>query len=95
MAKQIGVDLGTANTVICEKGSGIVLRAPSMVAFRESDHEVLAVGHKARAMLGKTPPSIRVERPLRNGVITDADIACFQKGIKSTCCIKTKVSFPN
>ena len=75
MAKQIGVDLGTANTVICEKGSGIVLRAPSMVAFRESDHEVLAVGHKARAMLGKTPPSIRVERPLRNGVITDADIA--------------------
>jgi len=75
MAKQIGIDLGTANTVICQRGSGIVLRAPSVIAFREKDHEVIAVGQKARQMLGKTPPSVRVERPLRNGVITDADIA--------------------
>lgn len=75
MAKLIGIDLGTANTVICIKGSGIVLREPSMIAFRESDHQVVAVGTAAREMLGKTPPSVRVERPLRNGVITDPDIA--------------------
>lgn len=89
MAKQIGIDLGTANTVICQKGSGIVLRAPSVIAFREKDHEVIAVGQKARQMLGKTPPSVRVERPLRNGVITDADIAtrmlhAFYKEIEAT-----------
>lgn len=89
MAKQIGIDLGTANTVICLKGSGIVLRAPSVIAFRESDHEVIAVGQKARQMLGKTPPSVRVERPLRNGVITDADVAtrmlrAFYKEIEAT-----------
>ena len=89
MAKQIGIDLGTANTVICQKGSGIVLRAPSVIAFRENDHEVMAVGQKARQMLGKTPPSVRVERPLRNGVITDADVAtrmlhAFYKEIEAT-----------
>lgn len=89
MGKQIGIDLGTANTVICLKGSGIVLRAPSVIAFREKDHEVIAVGHEARQMLGKTPPSVRVERPLRNGVITDADIATrmlrvFYKQIEAT-----------
>ncbi len=89
MAKQIGIDLGTANTVICQKGSGIVLRAPSVIAFRERDHEVIAVGQKARQMLGKTPPSVRVERPLRNGVITDADVAtrmlhAFYKEIEAT-----------
>lgn len=89
MGKQIGIDLGTANTVICLKGSGIVLRAPSVIAIREADHEVIAVGHEARQMLGKTPPSVRVERPLRNGVITDADIATrmlrvFYKQIEAT-----------
>ncbi|MBO5270643.1 MAG: rod shape-determining protein [Clostridia bacterium] len=89
MAKQIGIDLGTANTVICLKGSGIVLRVPSVIAIRESDHEVIAFGHEARQMLGKTPPSVRVERPLRNGVITDADIAtrmlhAFYKKIEAT-----------
>ena len=89
MAKQIGIDLGTANTVICQKGSGIVLRAPSVIAFREKDHEVIAVGQEARQMLGKTPPSVRVERPLRNGVITDADVAtrmlhAFYKEIEAT-----------
>lgn len=89
MAKQIGIDLGTANTVICLKGSGIVLRTPSVIAIRESDHETIAVGHAARQMLGKTPPSVRVERPLRNGVITDADVAtrmlrAFYKEIEAT-----------
>lgn len=74
MAKQIGIDLGTANTVICVKGYGIVMHVPSVIAFREQTHEVIAVGHTARQMLGKTPPAVRVERPLRHGVITDADV---------------------
>lgn len=67
----IGVDLGTASVLIYLKGQGIVLKEPSVVALDTASDEVLAVGDDAYPMLGRTPPNIRVVRPLRDGVISD------------------------
>ena len=69
----IAIDLGTANTLVYVKGRGIIIDEPSLVAFRSKGgvREVLAVGERARAMLGKTPESIEAIRPLRDGVIAD------------------------
>ncbi len=71
MAKQIGIDLGTSNTVIYQKDKGIVLRAPSVVAIDRVSQEVIASGTAAKRMLGKTPGNILALRPLKDGVITD------------------------
>jgi rod shape-determining protein MreB and related proteins len=71
----IGIDLGTANTLVYVKGKGIVLAEPSVVAVDASNNEVLAVGHKAKAMLGKTPQKIHAVRPMKDGVIADFEIA--------------------
>jgi rod shape-determining protein MreB and related proteins len=71
----IGIDLGTANTLIYVRGKGIVLAEPSVVAVDSSTNEVLAVGHKAKAMLGKTPRKIHAVRPMKDGVIADFEIA--------------------
>jgi len=70
-AKQIGIDLGTANVLVYVRGKGIVLQEPSVVAISTSDNTILAVGEEARAMLGRTPGSINVVRPMRDGVIAD------------------------
>ncbi|MFN4319069.1 MAG: rod shape-determining protein [Aquificaceae bacterium] len=67
----IGIDLGTANTVVYVQGKGIVLYEPSIVAIDVRSGRVLAVGREAKEMLGKTPGSIQTIRPLRDGVITD------------------------
>lgn len=72
-AKDMGIDLGTANTLIFIKGSGIVLNEPSVIAVENRDGKTLAVGHAAKAMLGKAPSSISVVRPLQDGVISDFD----------------------
>ncbi|TDT61196.1 rod shape-determining protein [Fonticella tunisiensis] len=73
--KDIGIDLGTANTLIYVKGKGIVLREPSVVAIKkENAKEVLAVGDEAKEMIGRTPGNIVAIRPLRDGVIADFDI---------------------
>ena len=69
--KQIGIDLGTANVLVYVKGSGIVLQEPSVVAISNTDNTIVAVGNEARAMLGRTPGSITVVRPMRDGVIAD------------------------
>jgi len=69
--KDVGIDLGTANTLVFIKGKGIVLREPSVVAVNNLTGEVLAVGHEARRMLGRTPGNIVATRPLRDGVISD------------------------
>jgi rod shape-determining protein MreB and related proteins len=69
--KQIGIDLGTANVLVYVKGSGIVLQEPSVVAISTTDNTIVAVGNEARAMLGRTPGSINVVRPMRDGVIAD------------------------
>ena len=74
MAKLIGVDLGTANTLICTKGKGIILRSPSVVAISKANREIVALGPEARRMLGKTPEGILAFRPLKDGVIADPDV---------------------
>ncbi|MFA6916093.1 MAG: rod shape-determining protein [Parachlamydiales bacterium] len=74
-SNDIGIDLGTANTLIFVRGKGIVLAEPSVVAVDSLTNEVLAVGHKAKAMLGKTPRKIHAVRPMKDGVIADFEIA--------------------
>lgn len=74
MAKHIGIDLGTANTLVYMKGKGIVLREPSVVAINQISKKVVAVGGDAKRMLGKTPGSIVAYPPLKDGVIADFDI---------------------
>ncbi len=72
--KQIGIDLGTANTLVYVKGKGIVLREPSVVAVEARTRRAVAVGSEAKLMLGKTPGSIVAMRPLKDGVIAEYDI---------------------
>lgn len=74
MAKDIGIDLGTANVLINIAGKGIVLNEPSVVAVDTNSNKVVAVGTEAYKMVGRTPGNIRVIRPLKNGVIADFDI---------------------
>jgi len=69
----IGIDLGTANTLVYVKGKGIVIREPSAVARHKKSKEILAIGASAKKMLGRAPASIEVIRPLRDGVIADFD----------------------
>jgi rod shape-determining protein MreB len=69
--KQIGIDLGTVNVIVYMRGRGIVLNEPSVVAISLVDNRILAVGSEAHAMLGRTPETIEVSRPMRNGVIAD------------------------
>src|SRR5664280_931136 len=74
----MGIDLGTCNTLVCVRGQGIVLNEPSVVAVRKGTNRVLmngnAVGVVAKEMLGKTPGSISAIRPMKDGVIADFDI---------------------
>jgi len=70
----IGIDLGTANTLVYVKGKGLVLRQPSVVAIEEKSRKVMAVGTEAKDMIGKTPGSIIAYRPLKDGVIAEFDI---------------------
>ena len=72
-AKNIGIDLGTANTIVYIEGNGIVLREPSVVARNKKSGEVIAVGEEARDMIGRTPASIVAIRPMKDGVIADYD----------------------
>jgi len=72
-AKNIGIDLGTANTLVYMEGKGIVLREPSVVAKNTHTGKVIAVGSEAREMIGRTPESIVAIRPMKDGVIADYD----------------------
>ncbi|MTV82522.1 rod shape-determining protein [Secundilactobacillus folii] len=74
MAKDIGIDLGTANVLIYAVGQGIVLNEPSVVAVDTKTNHVLAVGSEAYRMVGRTPSNIRAIRPLKDGVISDFDV---------------------
>ena len=73
MARDLAIDLGTANTLVFEAGRGIVLNEPSVIAFNEKTNEVLAVGTEAWQMIGRTPSHIVAVRPLRKGAITDSE----------------------
>lgn len=74
MTKDMGIDLGTANTLVYIKGQGIVVREPSVVAIRDDSKEVLAVGEEAKKMIGRTPGNIVAIRPMKDGVIADFDV---------------------
>jgi rod shape-determining protein MreB len=77
-SNDLAIDLGTANTLVYAKGNGIVLDEPSVVAVRRNDrgaNKVLAVGHEAKMMLGRTPGNIEAIRPLKEGVIADFEVA--------------------
>jgi len=70
-SKKLGIDLGTANTLVYLPGKGVVLNEPSVVAVSEQDNTILAIGLEAKDMIGKTPESIIVYRPMKDGVIAD------------------------
>ncbi len=72
--RDIGVDLGTANTLVCVKGKGIIMREPSVVAYDVRNDAVRAVGTEAKDMIGRTPGSIIAVRPIKDGVIADFDV---------------------
>jgi rod shape-determining protein MreB len=85
--KDMGIDLGTANTLIYVKGKGLVLSEPSVVALNTHNKEVLAVGDEAKQMIGRTPGNIVAIRPLKDGVIADFDVteAMLRKFIGKVC----------
>ena len=72
--KELGIDLGTANTLVYVKGRGVVINEPSVVAVNTKTEQILAVGHEAKDMLGKTPPHIVTTRPLTHGIISDFEV---------------------
>ena len=73
-SNDIGIDLGTANTLVYVKDKGIVLREPSVVALDTNTRKVRAVGDEAKRMLGRTPGNITAIRPMKDGVIADFDV---------------------
>ncbi len=74
IGKKLGIDLGTANSVVFVQGEGIVLMEPTVVAIDVNTYTVIAVGEKAKKMIGKTPENIVAKRPLRDGVIADSRV---------------------
>ena len=70
-SKDIGIDLGTANTLVTLKGKGVILKEPSVVAIDRRSGNILATGYEAKEMLGRTPETIKAVRPLKDGVIAD------------------------
>ena len=86
-SKDVGIDLGTANTLVYMKGKGIIMREPSVVAVDTKNDEVRCVGAEAKAVIGRTPGSIVAVRPLKDGVIADFDItaAMLQSFIRQAC----------
>ncbi len=98
-SQDIGIDLGTANTLVFVKGKGIVIREPSVVAINVSSRpaKVVAVGTEAKEMIGRTPGSITAMRPLKDGVIADFDVTCemlkkfIQKAMGNSYLAKARV----
>src|SRR3989338_10940107 len=73
-SRDLGVDLGTANTLVYVHGKGIIINEPSVVAINQKTNEILAVGRTAKEMLGKNPPYIVISRPLVKGIISDFEV---------------------
>lgn len=71
---ELGIDLGTATVLVYEKGKGVILKEPSVVAINKNNRKILAIGEEARKMIGRTPGNIVAVRPLRDGVISDYNI---------------------
>lgn len=96
-SRDIGIDLGTANTLVYMKNKGIVMREPSVVAVDVRSESVLAVGQEAKEMIGRTPGSIVAVRPLKDGVIADFDITAtmlnrfFKRVVRASAFCKPRV----
>lgn len=96
-SNDLGIDLGSANTLVYTKGAGIVINEPSVVAIQRDSGAVLAVGEEAKLMIGRTPGNIAAIRPMRDGVIADFDITenmlryFIAKALKSRHFIKPRV----
>lgn len=80
MNNQLGIDVGTANTRICAKGEGILLRAPSVIAVRTQSRAILAAGVEAKRMLGRTPHSVQAAKPIKGGAVADIELASLMIG---------------
>lgn len=87
LSKDIGIDLGTANTLVYMKGKGVIMREPSVVAVDTKTDEVRCVGGEAKAVIGRTPGSIVAVRPLKDGVIADFDVTAnmLENFLKQAC----------
>lgn len=95
ITKDMGIDLGTANTLVYLKGKGIVLREPSVVAINTVTNKVLAVGDEAKQMIGRTPGNIVAIRPMKDGVIADFDVTEeMLKSFISKVCSKSAFTTP-
>ncbi|MCY6957791.1 rod shape-determining protein [Clostridium sp. ZC22-4] len=95
MTKDMGIDLGTANTLVYLKGKGIILREPSVVAINKMTNKVLAVGEEAKQMIGRTPGNIVAIRPMKDGVIADFDVTEeMLKNFISKVCSKSAFTAP-
>ena len=93
--KDIGIDLGTANILVTLKGKGIVLKEPSVVAIDRRSGEIVATGHEAKEMLGRTPDQIKAVRPLKDGVIADFTATqLLLKNILSKVCARYNAGKP-
>lgn len=96
-SKDLGIDLGTANTLVYMKGKGIIMREPSVVAVNLNTNTVLAVGTQAKEMIGRTPGSIAAVRPLKDGVIADFGTTAtmlkyfIKKAVKSNLFSKPRI----
>lgn len=96
-SRDMGIDLGTANTLVYVRREGIVLREPSVVAKRVDDGQILAVGEEAKRMIGRTPGDIIASRPLRDGVIADFDTTAamlsyfIRKGLRGRTFLRPRV----
>ena len=93
-SKDVGIDLGTANTLVYMKGKGIIMREPSVVAVDTKSDEVRCVGAEAKAVIGRTPGSIVAVRPLKDGVIADFDITNMLETFLKEACGNSMFSRP-
>lgn len=96
LSVDIGVDLGTSNVLISVRGRGVVVNQPSVVAYETSTKKIIAIGSKAKKMIGKTPDAIEVVRPLRKGVISELSVTekMLNAFIKSAMAKRTGVGRP-
>ena len=100
ITNDMGIDLGTANTLVYIKGQGIVVDEPSVVAIRDDNNEILAVGQKARDMVGRTPENIIAIQPVKEGVIADFEATqammsyFIQKGSKGVVSPRIVICVP-
>lgn len=97
LSKDLGIDLGTANTLVHVRGKGVVLREPSVVAIETDTGGILAVGEPAKQMVGRTPGNIVAIRPMKDGVIADFDVTqsmlkhCISRALRSKTIVKPRV----